>query len=212
MSYPRNPVYDEAWTLYQSGSSLEQCASSIGVTRQSVFCAFRQRGYQMREKSLLPYMMIMGKKFTRRHDGHYRMTLGSRCTAQKYVWEHTSGRKVPPGWCVVHVDRNAANNSPDNLECVPRSEASKYSVHNNIYSKGRKQNPVVNKFCVNCGKRIVKGTPSYRIERDVCSPRCLGEFRRGTPKGLNIEQIAAHKSRKRAERLIFSPDNPKFKV
>ncbi len=201
MAAKRNPIYNEAWQMYQDGLSLEQVADEIGVTRQSVFCAFRMRGYQLRALETKPFITILGKKFTRRTDGRYRMTSGSRIEAQRFVWQKLNG-PVPDGWCVIHIDNDPANNHPNNLDCVPRAQSHKYSVHNNGYCRGRKAMPVINRFCLNCGARIRGRCASYLAERMFCSRPCLGEYRRGTTKGLCADEMQKEKSKNNIYKFI----------
>jgi len=48
MGRKRNPIYEHAYTIYLSGLSLEQVGKEIGVTRQSVYKAFKKRGFILR--------------------------------------------------------------------------------------------------------------------------------------------------------------------
>jgi HNH endonuclease len=193
MSYHRNPIYDHGWKLYQSGMSLAEVANELGVKRQGVWFAFKRRGYQMRSVARLKVIEYDGRKFTRRRDGKYRMTAGKRQIIDHYIWEKYNC-PIPAGWCIVHRDRNTNNIDPDNLECVPRSDSGKYARHNNHHTKGE-DNRVVNKFCLNCGRKI-SGCPSYRQGRDFCSHRCTGEYRKGTPKGAKAANMVAYKASK----------------
>lgn len=48
--------------------------------------------------------------------------------------------KIPKGWDIHHIDEKKENNSPENLECLPKYEHTRlYSPHNNQYTKGRKR-------------------------------------------------------------------------
>jgi hypothetical protein len=38
------------------------------------------------------------------------------------IWEYFSGKKVPKGWIVHHVDENPGNNEYNNLDCVSAKE------------------------------------------------------------------------------------------
>ena len=201
---PRNPKYDSAYQMYLSGMSLEQVAVKLDISRQSVYDAFKVRGYQLRQKIKKPFKTILGKKFTIRRDGHWRCTSGNRITAHKFVWQSYHG-DIPPGNCIVHIDRDPGNNRPENLECVPRSESGKYSIRNNRLTRGRKENPIISKFCLNCGGRIKGYNPSYIAARSFCSQRCLGEYRQGTPRGMDAQEIKQYKEKKTALLLLFPP-------
>ena len=139
MGRKRNPAYDEAYSLYLSGLSLEQVAIEIGVTRQCVYKAFKKRGVPLRGKNFRPYQIYDGKKFTLRNSGYYSLTTDDRYLMHRYVWEKENGA-IPDGFDIHHIDEQRSNNSIDNLECLSKSEHTRlYSPHNNQYTKGRKR-------------------------------------------------------------------------
>ena len=48
MGRNRKLVYDEAYKMYEAGLSVSQVAIKIKVSRQRVFRAFKDRGFQLR--------------------------------------------------------------------------------------------------------------------------------------------------------------------
>lgn len=140
MAYKKNEKADEMYRLYQSGHSLEQVGKAYGVTRQSVYELFKNRGMALRGKQKpLPYMIYNGEKYTLRNNGYYGKTRGKRTLMHRDVWESHHG-KIPQGWDIHHKDQNKMNNNIDNLECLTKSEHTRlYSPHNNQYTKGRKK-------------------------------------------------------------------------
>lgn len=51
--------------------------------------------------------------YTSREEGFFNGAL------HRHVWEQSTGRKLPKGWHVHHIDINSQNNHPDNLEAMP---------------------------------------------------------------------------------------------
>lgn len=139
MGRKRNNKYDEAYQLYLDGLSLNQVATSLNVSRQSVFTAFKKRGFTLRGVNYRPFQMYDNKKFSLRNTGYYSLTVSGRGLMHRYVWEKEIG-KIPFGWDIHHKDENKANNEISNLECLPKAEHTRlYSPHNNQYTKGRKE-------------------------------------------------------------------------
>lgn len=139
MGQKKNPVYDKGYQLYLEGYSLQQVAKEIGVTRQSVYTAFKRRGFGLRGPNFKPHQIYDGKKFTLRNHGYYELTTDDRCLMHRYVWEKERG-KIPKGWDIHHLNEVKSDNRVENLECLPKSEHTrKYSPHNNQYTKGRKR-------------------------------------------------------------------------
>lgn len=139
MANKRNSKYDEAYSLYLEGLSLEQVAEMIGVTRQCVFKAFKVRSFKLRGPNFQPFQFYNGLKFSLRSNGYYSLTSDERTLMHRYVWETEKGI-IPEGWDIHHINNDRADNRIDNLECLPKSEHTrKYSPHNNKYTKGRKR-------------------------------------------------------------------------
>lgn len=139
MGQKRKPVYDNAYQLYLDGLSLQQVAEQIGVTRQCVYRAFKQRQFILRGPNFRPYQIYDGKKFTLRNTGYYSLTTDERCLMHRYVWENENGF-IPEGYDIHHLDEDRSNNSIFNLMCLSKAEHTKrFSPHNNQYTKGRKR-------------------------------------------------------------------------
>jgi predicted DNA-binding protein YlxM (UPF0122 family) len=137
MGNKRNIKYDQAYSLYLSGLSLEQVSKELMVTRQCVYVAFKKRGFVLRGVNFRPLQIYDGKKFTLRNTGYYSLTTDKRCLMHRYVWEKERGA-IPPKWDIHHIDNDKSNNKISNLEWLPKSEHTrKYSPHNNQYTKGR---------------------------------------------------------------------------
>ncbi len=134
-----NPVYDNAYSMYLEGLSLEQVAKQIGVTRQCIYKAFKKRGLVLRGVNFRPHQFYDGKKFTLRNSGYYSLTTDERTLMHRYVWQKEIG-EIPDNYDIHHLNENKSDNRIENLECLPKSEHTrKYSPHNNQYTKGRKR-------------------------------------------------------------------------
>lgn len=141
MGRKRSVIYDNVYSQYLAGLSLEQVANSLGVTRQCVYKAFKKRGYSLRGPNFQPVQVYDGKKFTLRPSGYYALTTDDRCLMHRYVWEKERGQ-IPEKWDIHHKDEDKANNAAQNLECLPKPEHTRlYSPHNNQYTKGIKRDP-----------------------------------------------------------------------
>ena len=128
-----------SYSRYLQGLSLEQVANELGITRQSVYKSFKKRGFTLRGKNFQPEQFFDDKKFTLRDTGYYALSNGSRTLMHRYVWEFHNG-KIPDGYDVHHIDENKANNSIENLECLPKYEhTQKYSPNNNQFGEGRRK-------------------------------------------------------------------------
>jgi hypothetical protein len=163
MGRKRDPKYDDAYELYVNGLSLDQVAKSMTVTRQCVFKAFKNRGFELRDKTNITptgyealvkngkrisasterkfrkYQIYDDKKFTLRNHGYYALTTGNRTLMHRYVWE-IERDTIQNGWDIHHLNENKEDNRIANLECLPKSEHTRlYSPHNNQYTKGRKR-------------------------------------------------------------------------
>lgn len=134
-----NPIYDNAYSMYLEGLSLEQVAKQIGVTRQCIYKAFKKRGFVLRGTNFRPHQFYDGKKFTLRNNGYYSLTTDERTLMHRYVWQKEIG-EIPNNYDIHHLNENKSDNRIENLECLPKSEHTrKYSPHNNQYTKGRKR-------------------------------------------------------------------------
>lgn len=132
----------EMYETYQAGKSLEEVAVKFGITRQSVYAAFKVRGYELRPKrEHLPCIVFDGNKYTKMNSGYYRKTDGNRSLMHRDIWEHHNG-PIPDGWDIHHKDENKQNNDLDNFECLPKDE------HAKLHGLS-----VVRTVCRICGKR-----------------------------------------------------------
>lgn len=140
MRKPKDEQTLEMYRLYQDGMSLSQVGKAYGITRQSVYKRFSERGWQLRSlPTRKKYQTFDGKKYTVNHNGYYRKTDGDRQLMHRDVWIYYNG-EIPQGWDIHHKDGNKANNDISNLECLPKAEHTrKYSPHNNQYTRGRKR-------------------------------------------------------------------------
>jgi uncharacterized protein YbdZ (MbtH family) len=139
MANKENPKYENAYSLYLTGLSLQQVAKELQVTRQCVYKAFKKRGYILRGPNFQPSQEYDGKKFTLRNHGYYAMTTNDRCLMHRYVWQKEVG-EIPNGWDIHHKNEIKSDNRIENLECLPKAEHTrKYSPHNNQYTKARKK-------------------------------------------------------------------------
>lgn len=137
MKKRQNEKFQKAYELYLSGLSLAQVGSQMKCTRQSVYKAFRLRGYPLRGPNFQPVIIYDGQKFTLRPSGYYALSTNERKLMHRYVWEKERG-KIPAGWDIHHKDSDKTNNMIENLECLSKSEHTRlYSPHNNQYTKGR---------------------------------------------------------------------------
>ena len=120
---------------YQKGFSLSEVGKMFGVTRQSVYGGFKCRGYAMRGKKELPYLMFDGLKFTLRNHGYYARTDGDRELMHRYVWMKNNGL-IPPNHDIHHKNHDSTDNRIENLELISKSEhARTYATGNNQYGK-----------------------------------------------------------------------------
>ena len=135
----KNSKYEDAYKLYQQGYSLADVGKVIGVTRQSVYDCFKRRGYKMRSKKFLPFVLYNDLKWTINCSGYYRCTTrkNKEQLLQRYKWEKEKD-KIPKGWDVHHIDLDKTNNDIENLECMSKSEHTRlYSPHHNQYKNNK---------------------------------------------------------------------------
>lgn len=102
--------------------------------------------------------------------GYYRVKMGKTTfPAHRLVWVLSNKKDLPADLVVDHIDRNASNNSPDNLRAVSQSDNCKnreHSVSNTglryIYEKGNgfhvklKYGNIWKTKCFYYGKRFQK--------------------------------------------------------
>ncbi len=112
------------YEVYQQGLSLSQVGKKFGLTRQSVYSDFKRRGYKLRAKKVLPYLVFDEKKFTLSNTGYYALTYGDRQLMQRYVWEFYNG-PILKGFDVHHINHDRTDNRIENLEMISRVQHSK---------------------------------------------------------------------------------------
>lgn len=129
MSAPRKDnKADAMYSAYLSGESLADVAAQFGITRQSVYIAFKRRGFALRPKPKpLPAIVFKGRKYTMRNTGYYGATEGDRGLLHRHMWEAVNG-PIPAGYDIHHKDENKTNNVLENFECLPKAE------HTRLYS------------------------------------------------------------------------------
>ena len=103
-----------------------------GMTRQSVYCGFKRRGFNLRKLTPLPFQTFGGIKFSLKPSGYYHNSTGNRETMHKYVWEFYNG-KIPKGHDIHHIDHNRANNEIENLALYTKSD------HARLFNTGKNQ-------------------------------------------------------------------------
>jgi hypothetical protein len=141
MGQRKKLIYDDAYQDYLFGLSLEQVAKKIGVSRQCVFKAFKQRGFKLRGPNFQPVQFYDNKKFTLRANGYYSLTTNERKLMHRYVWENERG-KIPIGFDIHHINGKKDDNRIENLECLSKSEHTRlYSPHHNQYTKNKNNAP-----------------------------------------------------------------------
>lgn len=171
----------EMYELYQQGYSLSEVGKAYGVTRQSVYGIFAARGYAMREKKQLPYIVFNGNKYTLTTGGYYRRTDGDRELLHRDMWKLERG-SIPDGHDIHHIDEDKTNNVIENFECLPTGDHTR--LHN-------PQQPIQERYCLYCGKQLVRRTtdpkdietPTELAKRNYCNRDCASNDRKGKPKG-----------------------------
>ena len=135
MGQKQNQMYNNAYfDLYLKGKSLSGVANSLNITRQSVYKAFKKRGYKLRSVEYRDYQIYNGKKFTLRNHGYYALSNRNRCLLHRYIWMNEVG-EIPEGWDVHHSNGNKSDNHLSNLACLPKSEHAKHHITDEVKLK-----------------------------------------------------------------------------
>jgi len=109
------------YEYYQQGSSLAMVGKKFGVSRQTVYECFINRGFELREKKELPFIIFNNIKFTIYNSGYYRRTDGNRELLHRYTWIFYNGL-IPKGYDIHHKDYNKLNNKISNLGILLNGE------------------------------------------------------------------------------------------
>ena len=134
------------YTLYQNGHSLQDVGNIFGLTRQSIYARFKNKGYKLRPLKKKKFIIVDGLKFTINRDGYYECTTKDRLMLHNYNWEKVNG-KIPEGYEIHHKDFVKINNDVDNLQLVTPSE------HTKIHALSRKGSGMNKKVkCVETGE------------------------------------------------------------
>ncbi|MFA5378911.1 MAG: HNH endonuclease signature motif containing protein [Dehalococcoidia bacterium] len=121
-------------------------------------------------------------------DGYYIRCGASKVYLHRAIWEKLFG-PIPEGCVIHHVDFDSLNNSPENLQCITRSE------HNSIHDSARKP---MQKICANCGKMFlaIVSTTEY------CSGACSDKVRYHNKRSELLEQKSEY-YRKNREKILM---------
>ena len=119
-------TYEEAYQQYKLGHSLSEVGVMKGVTRQSVYQAFKNRGFALRPREII-VTEYNGENYGMTGDGYFRKTIGNREHLQRQMWIDVFGA-IPEGHHVYFKDGNRFNITLSNLDCKPLSEFKKPKV------------------------------------------------------------------------------------
>lgn len=180
------------YARYLEGLSLEQVASAWGVTRQSVYEAFKSRAFALRPRPApLPWIEYRGERYTRDRRGYYRSTSERRHTKYLHheVWRAHFG-DIPVGHDIHHRDGDQTNNEPGNLQCLTKAEHTR--LHNPLQ-------PIARRRCAYCLAPLVRRVtaagalevPAALAKRRFCNPECVHRWSAGRPRGSRAESVAA---------------------
>ena len=161
-------------------------AAVYGKAKQNVWAAFKARGYRLRARVELPTILWMGRKYTLRN-GYFYGTLKRDHSRPLHrdIWMHFNGA-IPDGHYIHHINGVKTDNRIENLSPMKRSD------HSRLHST-KPGLPVKN--CAHCGERLFQ--KRYRgvwleshialSERNFCSIRCVGFWKRGRPRHWSVE-------------------------
>lgn len=149
------------YAMYCTGKSCDAVAVSYRRSRQAIYDMFKTRGYKLRERKYLPYIMFDGLKFTINR-GLYRMTTtrGKGALLHTYIYEKHHG-PVPAGHGIHHENGDVLDNRIENLKLYSIKEiSSKFSPHLNQFTspKGSK---IWRKGKFGRPDRLAKGGDNY---------------------------------------------------
>ena len=115
---------DRAFAMYDrylAGLSLAAVAREFGVTRQSVYKMFAQRGLPLRSKPEPDIVEYQGRRFTKRPTGYIHETGGDRIALHRVMWEETYG-PIPDGHEIHHIDGDKTHNELANFVCLSKAD------------------------------------------------------------------------------------------
>ena len=121
------------YDLYCQGSSLQDVAKMMGVSRQTVYTRFKRRGLDMRTRpEPLPFVEYNGRKYTVGMNGYLRATEGDRELLHRAIWNREVGA-IPDGFEIHHIDHDKTHNEVSNFECLSKED------HARLYAIGCNQ-------------------------------------------------------------------------
>ena len=164
--------YQEMYNLYLDGLSLQQVGKAYGVTRQSVYDGFKTRGFKLRNKKLLPFVIIDGLKFTKTNYGYWYCTTKESYSLHRHVWEKENG-PLPEGYEIHHKDFDKSNNELSNLQALTTSDHAK--LHSDLLNGAANNQPIIRKSDGKIWPSMAQlsrdlGTESVKVNIRECRP------------------------------------------